>query len=230
MNIREIILQTRHLEQQKTFYTQTMGLPSVKDAAHSFTVQAGESLLSFESSAAADGNPFYHFAFDIPGNQVDESVAWLQSRGISLNVLPQDQDRIYSESWNATSVYFYDPAGSLVEFIARHNLGRSSSDPFGAGSLLTISEIGLVVHDVPSVQELLGARFSLPPYKDYTPTFAAIGDEHGLFILSAYNRIWRGSDKEAKVYKTEVIVEGGPASGELSFPGYPYKLTARSRL
>ncbi|RIE04922.1 hypothetical protein [Cohnella faecalis] len=152
---------------------------------------------------------------------------WLSSRGISLNLLPQNKYQLISTTWNSTSIYFYDYAGNIVEFIARHNLNYSSTSPFTSNSLLNISEIGLVVSDVPSTRELLRSRFSIDGYKNNNDcSFAAVGDEDGLFILTAHNRIWLGSNKEAKIYKTEVEIEGAVTKGELIFKDYPYKIIA----
>lgn len=226
MKLQSVKLLTSKLEMQRMFYTQIMELPLLKENSDMFTIIIGTSHLTFERSTIANENPFYHFAFDIPGNKVDEAIAWLNSRGISLNLLPHDKYQIYSKTWNATSIYFYDHAGNIVEFIARHNLNHSSTAEFSAESLLNISEIGLVVNDVSSTKELLGSRFSINGYKDYNNSFAAVGDEQGLFILSVNKRVWLGSSKQANIYKTEVVIEGDLNKGELTLKGYPYKIIA----
>ncbi|CAH1201808.1 hypothetical protein PAECIP111893_01733 [Paenibacillus plantiphilus] len=221
-----VTLLTPMLEQQKIFYTQVIGLPILNDCTDAFTVKIGHSHLKFERSTIAGASPFYHFAFDILGNKLDEATVWLNARGIALNGLPQHTDQFYSATWNSTSIYFYDPAGNIVEFIARHNFNHSSMDPFTTDSLLNISEIGLVVHHVPAASELLRSYFSIDGYKDSNDSFAAVGDEDGLFILSADQRVWLGSNKKAGVYKTEVVIEGAGNKGELLIEGYPYKITA----
>lgn len=228
MKIQHIKLLTSIPDRQKKFYTQALGLPLVDDSNDAFTIKIGYSYLTFERAAAeaAKASPFYHYAFDIPVNKVEEAAAWLDAKGVLLNELPNNKKKIYSTTWNATSIYFYDPAGNIVEFIARHSLDHSSYTSFTAGSLLNISEIGLVVNDVPSTSDLLKSRFSIDRYKDSYDSFAAVGDEEGLFILSANQRVWLGSNKPAGIYKTEVVIESAANKGELIVEGYPYKLAA----
>ncbi|MFD2114787.1 hypothetical protein [Paenibacillus yanchengensis] len=57
-------------------------------------------------------------------------------------------------------------------------------------------------------------------------SFAAVGDENGLFILSANKRVWLGSNKQADVFMTEVIIESNINKGEFTLKGYPYKIIA----
>jgi hypothetical protein len=52
-----------------------------------------------------------------------------------------------------------------------------------------LSEIGLVVNDVAATKDVLENRFSINGYKDFHHSFAAVGDEQGLFILSAHRRV-----------------------------------------
>ncbi|MBH5319481.1 hypothetical protein I6N90_16925 [Paenibacillus sp. GSMTC-2017] len=111
-----------------------------------------------------------------------------------------------------------------MEFIARHNLNHSTNAPFSSENLINISEIGLVVHDVPAAQKRITSHFAIDEYKDSYETFAAIGDEDGLFILSVYNRTWFGSNLKGAIYKTEVEIEGDIIKGELILGDYPYKI------
>jgi hypothetical protein len=72
MQIREIILQTHLINELKEFYTITLELTLLKETETSFTVRAGSSELSFEKSQS-DDKPFYHFAFNIPENQLQNA-------------------------------------------------------------------------------------------------------------------------------------------------------------
>ncbi|MBD2867454.1 VOC family protein [Paenibacillus arenilitoris] len=226
MKIRSVKLLTDKLERLKTFYSQVLGLPAIDEGERAFTVGAGSSQLIFEQASAAGASPYYHLAFDIPANKTEEALSWLQSRGIPLNRLSGGELVAQFEAWNAESVYFYDPAGNIVEFIARRNLNRVSHDPFAPGSLLNISEIGLAVHDVPQAKALLASRFAIGEYRDGSDDFAALGDEDGLLILSSHNRVWLGSDKAAYRFGTEVVIEGAGRKGEFEMDGYPYRIVS----
>jgi catechol 2,3-dioxygenase-like lactoylglutathione lyase family enzyme len=224
LRIHSIKLLTNKLEQLKRFYTYDLGLPRVESSSDRFIVKVGHSDLIFEQTGSAEESPFYHFAFDIPENKIDESIAWLNSVGVTLNLLPDNSYKAYSKTWNATSIYFYDPAENIVEFIARHSLDNVILTPFTGKELLNISEIGLVVNDVNGIKDLLSTNHLINGYKDSKETFAAVGDEDGLFILSAYRRVWLGSEKKADIFKTEITVEG-THEGVFAIGQYPYNLS-----
>lgn len=189
-----------------------------------FTLKVGKSNLIFEQSDKNEKSPFYHFVIDIPENKIEESITWLNSVGVTLNLLPDNSYQVYSKTQNATSIYFYDPAGNVVEFIARHSLDNANNTPFTGKELINISEIGLVVNDVNCIKDLLSTNLLIDGYKDSKETFAAVGDEDGLFILSSYRRVWLGSEKEADIFKTEITVEGA-YEGEFAIGQYPYNLS-----
>lgn len=226
LQILHVKLWTSSIDSLRSFYTYTLELPVQKDSKDEFTVKAGRCSLTFVNQVKADHveeNPFYHFAFDVPSTSIDKSIEWLKSKGIALNVLPNQQYKIYSNHWNATSIYFYDPAGNIVEFIARHDLNYSAANSFSSKDFIHISEIGLVVHDVPKIMDLLKENLNIETYKDYNERFAPVGDESGLFILSAYNRVWLGSNKPAKMFQTEITIEGSPPRS-FSIAEYPYHI------
>ncbi|WP_138752555.1 VOC family protein [Paenibacillus sinopodophylli] len=224
MRIHSIKLLTKQLKQLHRFYTDVFGLTLKENSSETFAVKVGHSDLIFELADHAEENPFYHFAFDIPENKIDEAIVWLDSVGVTLNILPDNTFKAYSKTWHATSIYFYDPAGNIVEFIARHNHDNAILAPFTGKELLRISEIGLVVNDVTSMKDSMRTNYIINGYKDSYETFAAIGDEEGLFILSANHRAWLGSDKKASIFKTEITIEGTP-EGVFVLGQYPYSLS-----
>jgi catechol-2,3-dioxygenase len=92
--------------------------------------------------------------------------------------------------WHAQAVYFADLAGNMLELIARHTLPSTLAEPFSAASLVAISEIGLVVVDVPATVARLQADLDLRPYHGSSLTFTAVGDARGLFIVVQRSRAW----------------------------------------
>ena len=70
------------LAAMKAFYGKTLELGILDERSDRFTVEAGESRLTFvESSDVVDGRaPFYHFAFNIPENKIREALEWQKKR------------------------------------------------------------------------------------------------------------------------------------------------------
>ncbi|MEK5029913.1 VOC family protein [Paenibacillus sp. FSL R7-0302] len=190
--IKEVEMWTHTLEEMKYFYENTLGLTVVQEHRASFSVRAGESSLTFNESDPSR-QPKYHFAFNIPENQINEALRWITPK---VSVIPNEgQEVVRFESWNADSIYFYDPSGNIVELIARHNLNNSANGAFSPASLLCVSEIGLPVPDVEEALLKL-SRVGIVPWQDYSNQFAAAGDEHGLIIAVKQGRVWFMSDQE----------------------------------
>lgn len=191
MNIHALRLTTAALPSLKTFYSKVMGLPVTAESAEHFTVNIGDTALTFVADTAPSNTGVYHFAFNIPENQIAEARAWLAAR-VPLVLGTAGTDDIFSfESWNAHAVYFYDAAGNIVEFIARHALPTASDAPFGPASLLCVSEIGWVVDEVRAAVRALQNDPGFDVYANsLSDEFAAVGDEHGLFIIVKRGRIW----------------------------------------
>ncbi|WP_410767711.1 VOC family protein [Fontibacillus sp. BL9] len=203
MIFEQIKLQTGELEQLKFFYGHVLGLEIFEDTAEQFSVRIGWTKLRFEQ--AAEGNPFYHFAANIPENRMVQAKEWLSSRA-SLQ-MEDGENEVFFTSWNAHSVYFEDPAGNIVEFIARHNLKNASEEAFSSRSLLCVSEIGIVRDEViPFVREL--NRQGFPNWKEDSEGLTPVGDELGLFIVVRDQRIWFFSRRPASRFPVNVKVEG----------------------
>ncbi len=203
MKILEIQLQTHRPDELKRFYREKLGLSIIREHKRSFTIQAGASKIRFEN-ADADDEPFYHFAFNIPENQLADAKHWLSSR---VKLFTQDgQDEFRFASWNADSVYFYDPAGNIVEFIARHNLNNATDVPFSGKSILCVSEIGHPVDNVRLFSEHIRRELQLKLWYGDERKFAAVGDEEGLFIIVEKERPWYPVNKPAEDYPLSVDV------------------------
>jgi catechol 2,3-dioxygenase-like lactoylglutathione lyase family enzyme len=180
MQVQELLLTTPDLSAQKTFYRNVLKLPVTAESEQQFTVQAGTTKLTF-AQGALDG--VYHFAFNIPENQIAEARKWL---AVPLIKASDGRDEFFSENWNAHNIYFYDPAGNILELIARHTLPNASTEPFSEKSLLNISEIGIGVEDVKAFTE----SCDLPHYGSGSDEFAPMGDENGLLIVVKLGRVW----------------------------------------
>jgi catechol-2,3-dioxygenase len=221
MRIRELKLLTSRLAEQKEFYTRTLGLPMVDEQNDLVAVQVGETKLVF-AEAQEGSEPYYHFAFNITENKLLQAKAWIAERSIDLS--RDDPDNWYSKSWNSNAIYFYDPAGNIVEFIARHGLANAQEGSFTERDILYVSEIGLVPDNVATVVTILQEKIGVEVYKgSVSEEFAALGDEYGLFILSRRGRIWLASDKRSQAHPIDVRIEDG---NEYDFADLPYTIRA----
>ena len=201
MHIAELGLSTRRLPELRTFYSEVLGLPVSSDPEGALRVQAGETDLVF--APVGEGDPRYHFAFNIPENQLANAKAWLNER-VPL-VKSEGQDQFHFVDWEADAIYFQDAAGNLCELIARHTLPNSSVESFGPHSLLSVSEIGLVVEDVHDLRVRLNNELNLEPYFGFSDEFCAVGDENGLFIIVQRGRRWAPDRKVvAEIFPTRI--------------------------
>jgi hypothetical protein len=222
MNITWLELQTRDLQAQREYYANVLELPA-ELSADQLIVQAGSTLMRF-TQAPADFDGAYHFAFNIPENQFRAAKAWIASR---LPLLHDDKgnDEFDSSSWNATSLYFRDAAGNILEFIARHALKNAVDEGFNSSHILNVSEIGLPSEDVIGFADHLCAQLDLSvfrqePDKNFTP----VGDDDGLLILPVVDRIWYpNTGVPAKLLPVWVEMESGGKKWDVR--GVPYEIS-----
>lgn len=225
MFIQEIKLFSNNLESIIDFYNRVLEMPIVERTESRVSFEVGESRLTFER-CDAELKPYYHFAFNVTKSKADQIVPWLKARGIVIN-LTNEKEVNYFKDWNAHSVYFYDPAGNIVEFIARHNTKQESDQPFKREDLLNISEIGMPALDVIALSELLIERYDEQIYLSGDDMFTPIGDEQGLLILSSLDRIWLGSDKKVDIFPLEIVIANA-REDTVQLENYPYRITSRA--
>ncbi len=193
MLIKEIRLQTNQLSELYYYYRNVLALPTILLDKNCISITAGKSRLIFEESPGF-GNPFYHFAFNIPSNKFEEALELMKNK-VNLIWL-EDYNSYIADfvTWNAKSFYFLDPAGNILELIARFDLKDIVNENFSGSYILNVSEVGLVMpadgfND--GVEELLH-KYPLQYFSKQVPFehFRAIGDDTGLFIIVPENRIW----------------------------------------
>lgn len=230
------------LPAMRSFYEGTLGLPVVERPGE-LTVTVGPSRLTFRPPAAeaggagdaggAGGGAFYHFAFNVPQNQILAARAWQLER---TPVIPPPgnlrdprlpDDVVHFRHWDAHSVFFWDPAGNLLEHIARHTLGNTAHGPFSSAELLCVSEIGLIVDDVAAAAATLRRTFALADYHGASEQFNAVGDEHGLLLVMKRGRnLGFGEGRPAGVFPTAAAIRARRPA-EVALAGYPHRVAAR---
>jgi catechol 2,3-dioxygenase-like lactoylglutathione lyase family enzyme len=203
MQIHTLTLHTNKLPEVLNFYQNTLGLARTGEAQF----LAGASTLIFEDNPAING--IYHFAFNIPCNQIREAMHWLESRGIDLIADEKGNTLIDFSSWNAEATYFLDPAGNIVEFIARRDLHNASDTAFGPDAMLSVSEVGIVTRDVLAWNAQAARSYAVLPFEKSRPgpNFSALGTDAGLFIVVPEGRTWYMTDAPAVILPMAVAFE-----------------------
>lgn len=187
---KSITLHTNKLIDMRHFYLTVLEFPLIKTSVDRFTIKVGESSLTFlESEKPAS----YHFAFNIPGNQIRLAKNWLKVK-VPLN-LENGKDELYYESFDADTIYFEDPSGNVVELIGRRS--QKSKHDFSITSMINISEISITTPFVKISAEKLD-EFGIhsrneKPIKYESLNF--LGDEGTYIILVPPNRRWYFSNK-----------------------------------
>ena len=186
MQIKELTLNTKRLREQRTFYSEVLGLPIIDESVRGVSFKIGNSELRFEERS--NTRP-YHFAINIPSNKIDQALEWLKAK---VEILKFGKNEIHNfDSWNARAVYFYDMDKNIVEFIARKNLNTDTNKPFDCSKLIEISEIGLPTTDIAREFKILNERTGIKIFDGNFESFCAIGDEHGLLIcVNKEKRNW----------------------------------------
>ncbi len=225
--IAEIRMKSDRVEELRQFYEEALELP-VKLDSDKLTVEAGTTRLIFSATDhPADKEPFYHYAFNIPENKIEAARQWQKERTQLLRL--GKKEVIHFSGVNAHSVYFNDPAGNIVEYIARHDLKNSASGEFSAKDILYASEIGLVVDDVGQtvreIKDSLGFEYFKGGYR--SDSFTAVGDAHALLILVKRDRLWYPDKKQAaKVHPVQATIRG-PGAGRLHHADLDYKVDVK---
>jgi catechol 2,3-dioxygenase-like lactoylglutathione lyase family enzyme len=226
------LLTAAPLAKMKEFYHDVLGFRILDQQPHRLQIAAGLTRLCFAPAQPAEGQPFYHFAFNIPENKIVAARNWQKERTELLPIPANLRDPAYPDDvvdyrhWNAHSIFFFDPAGNVVEYIARHDLSNTAPGPFQSRDILYASEIGLIVDDVAHAASALKRIVGAGQYRGGDSQFVALGNELGLLLVMKRGRKLSFEAKEKKlaaVFRTGVSVRG-TQSTSYAFADYPYKL------
>jgi hypothetical protein len=209
MRIKKLIAQTSALKELTDFYIRLMELPADTSGEKELAIKIGSTELVFQQVTTAD--PFYHFAINIPANKIEEAKSWLKNRVELIWIEQYKSDIADFVNWHAQSVYFYDPAGNILELIARFDLDTQTDNPFSSGEFLSISEVGLVFpeNEFDKRTESLLDQYQLSYFSKQSPLpqFRAIGDDEGLFIIVPDNRAWFPTSKRSGIFPLSIWFE-----------------------
>lgn len=219
----------------KDFYHGSLGFPVVSEGAVEITFQGGLTPITFVVAPPEMGNPWYHVAFNIPENKLLLAREWQLRRSPLIPTPPRAVDPRYPGDirhfprWNSHAMFFWDPAGNLLEYIARHDLNNGSDGAFTVADILYVSEIGLVVDEQAATARQLHEDLGLEVYPRATRNWWAMGDETGL-LLCIPKRLWGENTERPKrfaVFPTEATIRGASEGAQRLYqvPGYPYRVT-----
>ena len=186
MQLIEIEMTVRDVDAAAVFYQQALELP-VASREGAAEVSIGTSKLTLTQGFIGAGS--HHLAITVPSDQFGSAKRWLADRVPLLQCAGVDEFAL-PPPWHSQSSYFVGPEGVLLELIARHDLPTNETEPFTAAGLLGISEIGIAVDDVDAAAKAVDRAFGLNRFDSGGPGFAPVGDDHGLLILVAPQRVW----------------------------------------
>ncbi|MBS4202231.1 hypothetical protein KHA93_21710 [Bacillus sp. FJAT-49732] len=214
---KSVTFYTDKVKALRRFYGNILELQIIEAMADQFTVQVGESTITFKQ---LERRAFYHFAINIPGNQFSMMKDWIQNR-LPLN-RENGRNEVYFRSFDADSMYFEDPAGNVIELI-----GRRKRDLFGdlsVASFLNISEVSITTPRVANVgEEIQDFGISLFGSSNIVPDeLNFLGKRDTFIVLVPPGRRWYFSKKMSETHPLEITFKDGRKmsineEGDISF-------------
>jgi len=174
-------------------------------------VRIGTTLLELTEDEDAVGR--HHLAITIPSNKFTAAREWLEPRSALIGTA--DADEFEFAAWNARSLYFTGPDGSVLEFIIRRDLDNNTPGAFTSADLLCISEVGVATSDVLATAALLNREADVRPYiGEPGLSFAPVGDTDGLLILVSPGRPWFPTTDRGASPGPILVEATGPRPGD----------------
>jgi catechol 2,3-dioxygenase-like lactoylglutathione lyase family enzyme len=229
MRIFELVLACSDLRSNAAFWGDRLGLP-VRWLDDVLELPLSSSIIRYKLDAEV-ADPRYHFAINIPPGTIARAAEWIGDRHelLAFHGDPDEEEgaTIVRTDRGASSLYFLDGGGNVVELIANDHLGNDHDESFGEHSLLEVAEIGIASRDVAAtsaaVQGAFGAEVLWGGRRGWKLT--AIGDDHGVVIVAPIGRGWIPVGLQARPSPT-TIVAAGPRALEVTLEEGPYRLRA----
>lgn len=189
MEIIELTILTNNIYATERFYSRRLGLPISQKNENSISFKTQTSTLSFKKTKIKV--PSYHFAFNIPNNQLNNALAWTTDKADIIEIEPTVTIADFV-NWNAKSFYFFDNNNNILEFIVRFDLDNKSDSAFSSSSILSISEVGIASENVLSEIQQISEKYNLAYFSKQPKmkNFSVLGNDNGLLIFVGTNRNW----------------------------------------
>lgn len=200
----------------RDFYTQLLGLPEIVNSVnYVYTIQIGESLLTFQPSNLDPTKedtyfPQYHFTIAIPSNQIENCLDWLMNKDGKYPDGPSEPIPLWNDYqtgaeivrrnlYNSQSIFIKDPAGNVVEILARHDMNNTQEGDFNKSMFLGITEVGIVTREIRKSAKLLKDTFGVEEVAGSSNSFKPVGGPTGLLKLIVPGKPWIPTDNELAV-------------------------------
>jgi hypothetical protein len=214
----------RRHEALADFYGGQFGFDLRGDSEGRFSLTVGETTVEFVGTS---GEPFYHFALLVPGNRFREALAWATARTELLPSAESGEVVFDFTSWDAQACYFHDPAGNIVELIAHHGIGDTTTQGvFRASELIGVSELGLV-GDPAAMTGELAEELCLELWDgtvEEPGRLAFVGERARTLILSPPGRGWLPTGQPAEPHNVQALLSGAP-KGETLLDDSRYRIS-----
>ena len=200
MKIRQVELFIANFEDTQSFYREQLEWNLLDASEGKVTFQIGESLLVLHQDE--ESRHYYHFAINIPPNLFQSAKHRVQER-VALLTEDGDDEADFTES-RAKAFYFADPAGNIIEYIARSTTPIAENTlEFSLQNLIGISEIGVSASDMRLVLDELMAMGIHPRNNQETHehtylNFMGEAEDGNYIIVGPVGRRWIFSDKPGR--------------------------------
>jgi catechol-2,3-dioxygenase len=220
--ILKLELEASNLEAQFDFYQNILGFKCYLSATK-LKIITGTTEIVFKKSSSTP-SPFYHIAWAIPGNRLKEAKKWLKRR-TSILLDSNGRSEFFFSRINRTGIYFKDPAGNLLEFIALHDLREYNDiDNFTISDISFVNHVGITVKDVIKEIKNIKANLNMEYLSNLNKDFSKIGNDHEHLTLVSENRLWIPERKEPALIFPMKITLPSDVNKIYDIPGHPYQI------
>jgi len=185
MQFNRLTLLSSDISAQAEFYIK-LGFSIVNRSEKEVHVQVGSTLLVFKEDEGEEH--FYHFAFLIPSDRIDDAIEHCRKNDIKLLL---NNGKVITDFGTGKAIYFFDRDGNIGEFIQRPSLGIEKQGPFSLDMIECVNEISLPAVDPLSKSKELIETFGIQTLpKEFNAKFNWVGDFRGVFLVVDVGRHW----------------------------------------
>ncbi|WP_152392406.1 VOC family protein [Paenibacillus guangzhouensis] len=203
MRIKQLKLRTTKLHEMREFYLTFLQMPLLEQTTTSFTVRAGNTMLTFEQGTE---DPFYHYAFIVNAANFDELLGRIPTF-TPLLVDNEGETLFFSGLWQRSQAYFKDPQGNILEILPSTEMYPPDQ------TWIKVQEIGVVVADINDLITVIQNVKNI--YMNTSDRMAFYGDEEGVFVLVKAGRHWFPTNEPAISSPIEVLIDEDLVEGKV---------------